>query len=197
MYTVYPVEILLSDKSDAAAVCLNTQPKAWRRRREKKGKKKGHEQTFYVRRTSTSFADFPFFFPPKRRTNRLTFYQLSPNKAGKEKQQPFKALKKIAPTCFGFKAQQVVGKSCQMSFETPVKKHLKASVKGIGYEAIRKPFQTADGSSRSPHFSARKEEVSLCLRVPLTSLAVLPAPTGLSSLGMSVGSYCFLFFLSA
>lgn len=41
MYTVYPVEILRSDKSDAAVVCLNTQPKAWgRRRREKKGEKK-------------------------------------------------------------------------------------------------------------------------------------------------------------
>lgn len=119
MYTVYPVEILRSDKSDAAAVCLNTQPKAWRRRREKKGGKKKGTSRHFTSDTRPLLLQTSDFFSPKCRTNRLTFYQLSPKKDDKEKQQLFKALKKIAPTCLGFKAQQVVGKSCQMSFELP------------------------------------------------------------------------------
>lgn len=42
----------------------------------------------------------------------------------------------------------------------------------------------------------KKESASVFVSFDKSGSLPLPAPTGLSSLGMSVGFYCFLFFLS-
>lgn len=43
---------------------------------------------------------------------------------------------------------------------------------------------------------SEKDAASVFMSFDKSGSLPLPAPTGLSGLGMSVGSYCFLFFLS-